>query len=124
MLQSTEVFFNTIKSHLTTKEMIEFMDNNEETYLITIILDNIDFLGNVTYRDKEAIKKSLKTNEYYEIEKGLYRMILSNSIYIFKKYGEQDKTVLIGVLVEKNDTNRLNLMNKQADFLMSKSASW
>jgi hypothetical protein len=105
--------------------LFNILNTNEDSQLITLIVnDNVDFLGKVSYRNKQLIKKALYSNEYYEIEHNTYKIILYDTIYLFKKYEKNNKTILVGIIADKTEKNRFALIDKQMDHLLKKSENW
>jgi hypothetical protein len=125
MVSDVNTLFDKFYNQETTVEMINFIFEEEECSLITIMMDgNIDFVGSISSKDAKAIKKILLQKEYYSVAKGIYKIILDKSIYLFKMFGKEDKTVLIGVLAEKSEGNRLNLLERQSSLLLQKAEAW
>lgn len=113
--------------HETIKDIFNFSINTEKEhpFFISIISDTaVNFVGKLTSKDKKSIINAIKLKEYYQIDRDLYRMVLNKCIYIFKKFDEENKIILIGFLLEKNDKNRLNILEKQSKFLLNKVEAW
>jgi len=126
MLETADYVFNKLKNE-GLNGVLSIIADNKEALLMALSngdLKIIDFIGKIPYRTREQIKKAIKLNEYYEIEKDIYRMVLDDCIYLFKKYNMKEEVALIGVLIEKTENNRLSIITKQADFLLAKCEGW
>lgn len=125
MLAQTQLIFNNITETMSSKDMINIMDQYEDAYLVVIMInEGVEFIGEISDYNKQLIKKAFTLNDFYEIANGIYRMVLKNTIYIFKKFGEETKTVLVGVLAEKNEENRIDILDRQTNYLLNKCKDW
>jgi len=85
---------------------------------------NIDFIGKISHSTKQLIQETLTLNDYYEMDFDIYKMVLDDYIYIFKKFGEDKKVVLVGILINNSNKNRLEIIDKQTNYLLKKSEKW
>ena len=92
--------------------------------IILMIHGNIDFIGKISYLNKQLIRKALRHNDYFEMDNNVFKIILNKDIYVFKKFGEPGKAVLVGIFVDKTNKNRLNIIDKQVNHLLKKSDNW
>ena len=101
------------------------LNNFVNSYLIVLYdTNNISFIGDICNKNKYTIKKTLESNDFYEVGKNLYRIIFKDSIYLFKKYEIQNKILLVGSTIKKTNDNRLQLIHTQAEHLLQKSETW
>jgi hypothetical protein len=97
----------------------------EDSQLIVLYTNNdINFIGKVSNRNKFLIKKMIESNDFFEINKNLYKIILHNRIYIYKKYKIKNNILLIGSILQKTNDVRLQLMDRQTEHLLQKSENW
>jgi hypothetical protein len=122
MLPKTKIILDNLNGSFTSSEMMQLIEKYEDSYLITIMVDfkDVSYVGNISELNKRKIINSIKLGDFYEVGKGLFRMVLTDCIYIFKKFEKDDKMVLLGVLAEKNEENRIDLMVRQTDILINK----
>ena len=120
MMQSAEMtipdFVNIIQSKNTIDKIIE------DEYLIVAIAEgcDIDFSGKTSKRNQRIIKDLIQKKEYHEVSKNIYRMVLPNAIFIYRKFGRSNKVYLVGRIMEKNERNRLDMMEIQTQYLMQR----
>lgn len=101
-----------------------FRVHRDTQLLILVLKDKINFLGKVSTENKQLIRSAIKQNEYYEMDQNVFKITLNNKIYLFKKFGNSEKGVLFGVIVEKTNANRVELIDKQVKHLLKKSEKW
>lgn len=114
-----------LKSIEENSNIFNLLYSSENTQLIVIHNNgNINFIGNVSNKNKRLIQETLSANEYYEVGNNLYRLVLDKSIYLFKKYESNNIKLLIGTTIKKTDETRLRLIDKQTEHLLQKSRLW
>jgi len=129
MVAEIDKFFDKISdiniTDMTTSEILNIATSNGSPSLVVAIDEEAMFItGEISEKDKESLENHLKTNKYHKIDLNIHKMSLSSSIYLFKKFGKKDITILMGVLAKKNDRNRIKLMDMQSQFLLQRQSGW
>lgn len=125
MIQNVDVFFTELQNDISISNVLNLTNKYNECFLVTkIVDDNIEFVGEISSVDQNSIKKAIKLQEFYSVDGETFRMILNNSIYVFKKFDNGTKISFVGVLFEKTNENRIKLMNKQSNFLLEIAEAW
>ena len=105
--------------------LLNILTTYKDSQLVVLMLENnIDFIGKISHSTKQLIQETLTLNDYYEMDFDIYKMVLDDYIYIFKKFGEDKKVVLVGILINNSNKNRLEIIDKQTNYLLKKSEKW
>lgn len=107
------------KLHLDLKDFAEEFKTQDLSYVANLGRD-IAFSEDFTELDKMLIKSAITLNSFYEVGDDVYRMVLPMSIFLFKMFGKPSFGVMVGMVVEKNSGNRVEILTKQANYLLNK----
>ena len=106
-------------------ELFNLFYHYKDAQLLTLIIDDeVDFIGNISSNQKEIIQNALKNNKYFEMNNDIYKIDLLDYVYLYKKFQNTDKLILLGVIADKTDENRLTLIDQQVQHLIQKSENW
>ena len=100
------------------------LNTTNNSQLIVLYDGNIHFIGKVSKKNKLKIYNALITNEFFELESGLFRIVFEKNIFLFNKYDLSGTILLVGITVDKTDETRLKLLDKQTDYLLQKIGRW
>ena len=96
------------------EDNLKYIDGNK-LLILTVYNDILEYHPLLNKEDVEIFEKYLFTENYIEVKKDIYKIILSESIFLFKAYVDSSVKVYIGYLLEKNTMNRLLVINHQIE---------
>ena len=92
----------------------KYIDNNK-LLILTVYNNVLEAHPLIKKEDVKTFENYFNTETYIEIKKDVYKIILSDSIFIFKAYIDPLVKVYIGYLIEKNNVNRVVILNNQLE---------
>ena len=93
---------------------MEFM-TPDKFLVLTIYNGKLEPNRYVKDEDFNTLEKALVNNKYTKVREDIYKIVLSNSIFIFKMYIDSIVKVCTGYYIEKNNTNRLVAITGQLE---------
>ena len=96
------------------EDSTKYLDSNK-LLILTVYNDILEINPLIKPEDILTFERHIIKKDYIEIKKDIYKIILSDSIFIFKAYIDSVVKVYIGYLVEKNNINRLLVINNQIE---------
>lgn len=119
-LLSTIAILNKLDENLLHNDKLNLLEKNRDKYItIHITEKKITFLGGIKKNQKSTIKEKINKEQFFVVQDDIYKINLSEKIYLFKKFDNCKSRVFIGLLIDRNSDNRLDLMNIQSNYLLN-----